>query len=347
MTKFLLTALVATGFGFGCLRLRVPAGLLVGSLIGAAALNMVLGVAWMPNEAKWFAQIMAGTFIACSLDGEAMKRIPKLVRPGILIVCGMLITNLISGFIVFWTTPIDLVTALMGTVPGGMSDVPLISADMGADLPKVATMQFSRLLVAVGIYPIFIRLWVAKKDQPHTKKYKDQYTEVKNSRHKLLTIYTLAVAIFSGSIGKSIGIPAGALVFSMLTILALRVLGVEVYMPKYLKRVAQILSGAYVGSVFGLTDLMEMRYLIGPIIISNVSYLVLCVIMGNILAKRFEMPLSEAMLATTPGGSSDMVLIASEMGVDSREVLVFQMLRLMAVVTLFPIIIRTIVQLVS
>ncbi len=358
LAKFIMTTLIASGVGYGFHRLRVPAGLLVGSLIGAAVLNIVLGVAWMPTEAKWLAQILAGTFIASSLDGGAMRRMPKLIRPALLIVFGMLVVNVVTGVLVYWLTPLDLITSLMGTVPGGMSDVPLISADLGADLPIVATMQFSRLLVAVGIYPSFIRWWEAKRRsslRPHGVEPFDPSTASHATSHRqkstfskgpvdhLRVLYTLGVAIFAGGIGKDMGIPAGALVFSMMTILSIRFFGIEVSMPKYLKRIAQILSGAYVGSVFGVGDFSEMAYLIGPIAISNTGYLILCVTMGHLLSKRFGMPLSEAMLATTPGGSSDMVLIASEMGVDSREVLVFQMMRLMMVVALFPIIIKIIV----
>lgn len=364
MTKFLLTTAIASGLGYGFYRLRIPAGLLVGSLVGAALLNILLGIAWMPLEAKWLAQVLAGTFIAASLDGAALRRIPHLIRPGLMIVFGMLLVNLLTGFLVFWLTPLDLMTSLMGTVPGGMSDVPLISADLGADLPKVATMQFSRLLVAVGLYPTFIRFWSRRRSSVGNQVVKEKPTEKskeKSNEKSVVTsketlkdkltkpasnwcvVYTLGVAIFAGGIGKDLGVPAGALVFSMVTILAVRFLGIEVAMPKYLKRIAQILSGAYVGSVFGVQDLAEMSHLVGPIVISNMGYLMLCIMMGRWLSHHFNMPLSEAMLATTPGGSSDMVLIASEMGVDSREVLVFQMMRLMMVVALFPFVLKIIV----
>lgn len=343
MPKFMMTALIASSMGYGFYRMRVPAGLLVGSLIGAALYNIFTGVAWMPSEAKVIAQIMAGTFIACSLDGNALRRMPHLMRPGLMIVFGMLIVNLVTGFLVFFLTPLDLITALMGTVPGGMSDVPLISADLGADLPKVAVMQFSRLLVAVGIYPSFIKLWHAKDSKNQVNQPK-QVTASKEQPCPLhLVIFTMVVAILAGFVGKDMGVPAGPLVFSMLAILALRFLGFKVCMPKNLKRLAQILSGAYIGSAVGVSDLIEMRHLLAPILISNLGYLILCVLMGHWLVKQFDMPLSEAMLATTPGGSSDMVLIASELGVDSREVLVFQMMRLMMVVTIFPVIIKIIV----
>ena len=54
------------------------------------------------------------------------------------------------------------------------------------------------------------------------------------------------------------GMPSGALLFSMLGVLCLKLLTDKAYIPFWAKRVAQILSGAYIGCTIGYDDLHEL-----------------------------------------------------------------------------------------
>ena len=41
-------------------------------------------------------------------------------------------------------------------LPGGISDIPMIAADLGADPSVVVTMQFIRLVLGIGCFPLMI-----------------------------------------------------------------------------------------------------------------------------------------------------------------------------------------------
>ena len=56
-------------------------------------------------------------------------------------------------------------------------------------------------------------------------------------------------------------IPAGSLVFSMLGVITLKLMGAGVFLPMPLKRLAQVLSGAYIGCGIGRADILELRHL--------------------------------------------------------------------------------------
>ena len=77
---------------------------------------------------------------------------------------GMLYLNLIMGFVIHKVTDLDWITSFMCAVPGGMSDTPIIAADMGGNGGKVAVMQFSRLLAGIGLFPSLI-LTVTKNEK--------------------------------------------------------------------------------------------------------------------------------------------------------------------------------------
>ena len=71
--------------------------------------------------------------------------------------------NLLMGFLIHAVTDLDWITSFMCAVPGGMSDTPIIAADMGGNGGKVAVMQFARLLTGIGVFPSLI-LTVTKKE---------------------------------------------------------------------------------------------------------------------------------------------------------------------------------------
>jgi hypothetical protein len=118
-------------------------------------------------------------------------------------------------------------------------------------------------------------------------------------------------------------------------------------MPMWAKRLAQVLSGAYIGCGMGLSDVLELKYLILPALLLVSSYFITCLITGNILCKYFGMSIKEAMLAATPAGASDMALISSDLGVQGTDLIVLQIIRLVVVVSLFPQIIHLIIMLVG
>ena len=113
------------------------------------------------------------------------------------------------------------------------------------------------------------------------------------------------------------------------------------------KKLAQVLSGTYIGCSIGYDDVLELRFLIMPAVLLVVGYFIACFIVGKVLSRYFRMSLKEAMLAATPAGASDMALISSDLGVQSTDLMVLQIIRLVIVVSLFPQIINLIVKLLA
>ena len=75
----------------------------------------------------------------------------------------------------------------------------------------------------------------------------------------------MAVAAVFGILGKISGITAGTFVFSIIAVLILKLVFDFAYIPKWLKKCAQVLSGCYLGS----TILMEVK--MSNISLKNIS----------------------------------------------------------------------------
>ncbi len=343
MMDLIITLLVGGVAGFAFYKLKFPGGMIVGSIIGVSSLSILTGSAYMPAGARLAAQVVAGAFIGVSVSKEDLRRLKSLAGPATALLLGMLALNLTSGYLIYLFSPLDLMTSLMSAVPGGMSDTPIISAEMGADASKVAVLQFVRLLAGIGLFPVMIG-FIARKHHEDTSPV--PYTKPVRSAGRRLNgeiFLTMGIALIFGIIGKRTGIPAGALLFSLLSVLTLKLTTSIGWLPSWIKRLAQVLSGAYIGSSVEYADVLEIRYLAVPAIILVVGYIVLCIFLGYFIHKKFNLSFRESMLSVTPAGATDMALIASDLGIQSSDVIVLQIVRLVVVISVFPQLINLIV----
>jgi len=342
----LLTFLCASAIGMLLYKLHVPGGMLVGAILGAAALSIGTGRAVMPVAAKISAQVAAGAFIGCSVERSDLKGFRHLLRPALILVCSMVILNLIVGPLMYFLAggALSPITALFCAVPGGISDIPIIAEDMGGDAPQIAVMQFVRMSIGVGVFPaLTFRLTKGEpQDDSHAVRTKDIV-----HRPMLTLLRTLAIAVVCGLIFRYIGVPAGAMVGAMLGTLAAKLCGLETYLPMPVKRAAQLLSGAYIGCGIMISDILSLSHLILPTAVLIAGYTINCFVCGFLLHKLCHMTRREGMLAATPAGASDMALISADIGVNSPDVIVLQVIRLIVVVSLFPTLVRIVAPLLA
>lgn len=314
--------------------------MMVGAIVAVMILSLASDLAYMPSQAKVAAQCLAGAFIACGVDRSDLKNIPSLKGPLLVLLGSLLAVNLVLGLLIWQCSPLDMLTALLCAVPGGMSDTPIIAADLGADASKVAILQFVRMSAGIGLFPSLI-LYLSKEEE-QTAAASERGRPGKAPCRPLDFPITLAAAFSCGIVGKLSGIPAGTLVFSMFGVIAFKLLLGRARLPVYAKRLAQVLSGAYIGCGITREDLLELKYLVIPAVLILAGYFLNSVLTGRLLRKLFGFPLRSAMLIATPAGASDMALISSDLGVESKVVIELQIIRMVLVISIFPQIISVI-----
>ena len=337
MLRFCVTLIVCTASGLLLKRWKVPGGMLVGALVGRALLNVLTPYGYMPYAGRFAAQVAAGAYIGALFDRSQLKSVRRVWKPYLTIMAFFLIANLLAGFLIWKTGACDLMTALLCCVPGGMSDTPLIAADLGGDVGTVAILQFVRMCTGVVIMPSVITLLVGRSERPAPSG--GGSVPAPGGEKKLtipLAAATVAVAAVGGGLGKAADIPSGILVGSMLAVIAMNLSYGRAYLPMPLKRGAQVLSGAYIGCTLTRESILRLGQLVLPAVIILAVYIPISLICGWLNARLFQRDLRESMLSATPGGASDMALIAADLGVESADLMVTQVLRMVTVVVVFP-----------
>ncbi len=344
LAKILLTLACALAVGRLLDRLHVPGGMMVGAVIGACILGVFTGQAAMPAPAKTIAQIIAGAFIGSGIKREDLAEMRTILKPAAILIPCLLAVNIVAGLLIYKTGKMDLLTALMCCVPGGISDIPMIAADMGADPSIVVTMQFIRLVLGIGVFPILIKVVTGGdgKEVEAVKAKKKKTYQVSN------VVLTFAVAAVCGLIGKISPVPSGTMGFATLgSIIFACTFPGRAQMPKLLRKLAQMLSGAYVGASIGAAQVRMLMTMGLPVLIIVCAYTFACFGIGFFLYKAGCFTRAEGMLAATPAGASDMALISADIGVQNAKLIVLQVMRLIIVVLFFPTILSIVVSLLA
>lgn len=364
MGKGLYLILTFLAAGIGALigrRLKLPASMMVGSMMGAAVFNIATQAAYFPSDLRSAVQILTGIFIGLNFQREEINELRKLLVPTIILMIGMVIFNLCTGFFLYNFGNLDFITAFFSSAPGGATDIALIADEMGADTSYVALLQLSRIVIVILIYPhvfrvLSIRGWKIgavnvtenKNEQsPETDAVNETRNETKNemkneqlSKEKIDKILlTLLAAAAGGLAFRMLGIPAGALIGSIFASALLNIFTSRAYLPVKCRNYIKIAAGAYIGARINV-DAAVLLNLAVPFIIMLTGIIIFPGIIGIIIHAVTGLDLGICLMASTPAGMQEIVLMADDLGVEAPKVAIMHFIRIVVVITYFPIMIR-------
>jgi uncharacterized protein len=323
-----------------------------------AVFNILTGDAFLPQNVRVATQIVAGAFIGLGIKRRDLLGLKVIIKPAIVLALGMISLNLLIGFAMHKITGIDLITSLFACAPGGLVDMSLISQDMGADTSKVAILQLIRVMSVLMLMPAILKfmcsrfeaneknnkvskgetvnnmLGEASKTQPGTAQ---KYSTKEKSINLTLT---MICAFLFGGIGYLTKIPAGTMIFSMVSVGILGIYTSRSYMPMNIKRFTQICAGAIIGERMTLADFIGLKAVMFPAIILLIGIIIVNLSLGLLISRISKVDLKTSLFASAPGGVSDMALIAGDFGGDAPKVAVLQLVRLVSIICFFPAIIK-------
>lgn len=254
-----------------------------------------------------------------------------------LMIAATLITvgaGVLTAWLMFRHTTINFTSCLLGCVPGGLSQMVILAAEMkDTDLTAVTIMQALRMLSVVFVIP-FLTINVisgggsAAQDVP------------------LETVLKFAaIAIASAFIRKKLHLSTPTLLGPVIGTGAYLVWsgGTAPVVPPFWLDTAQLFAGAYIGSCIDLQKIKSYHGM-GPILLFGVLLvLAVSMVLGFLISRFTGIDLATAFLSTAPGGLSEMGIAALVVGADAGTMTAYQLTRVLFIMGIFPYLARLIV----
>lgn len=156
-----LTLAVGLLGGLLGIRLRLPAGALIGSMLAVAA----LGLAGHPSEPvppilRNLGKILVGTVVGSAVTVSTLREIRPAALPALLVAVLLIGAGLLGGWLLSYLSGMDLATALFATAPGGSAEMTAAAEDMKANAAIVAALQTVRIIIVIAAVPTLLRWWL-------------------------------------------------------------------------------------------------------------------------------------------------------------------------------------------
>lgn len=351
--NLIFTVITAAAGSYFFYKIKVPAGALIGAIVFSSIFNILTGAGTFPGSSKIIVQAIAGAFIGARVTKRDITELRATLFGGILMLVCMLFYNILVGYILAFATTLDRPTALVSAMPAGLSDTAVIASDLGADVTQSTLLATFRTLFSLIVLPqaahAVCEYGERNNNMPEGKDTVSisEMAAAPSPEHILSgnrnvknIIITLLLAQAAGFLGKRLGIPAGAMTFSIIAVACLNVKYSRACLPRSLKYIAQCVTGILVGSRITMSDVYNLRYIFLPALLLLISAAICNYICAFLLYKAAKLDRSTSLFGSIPAGVSDMALIAADMGGNAPKVSVLQLVRYIGIFTIMPTLIK-------
>ena len=331
--------------------------LTIGVICGYAAYRAGLPLPWMLGP-------MIGNTIA------AMARVPVMapmrLRPVVMPVIGVLLGSAVSaevfGMMGTWIATLlilplflacaaaasyavyrrvggyDPVTAYYSAMPGGLNDMLILGAEAGGDERRIALAHAARILIVISFVALFFGLFLGVRTGGGSARWTD-LGALGLADYAILGV----CAVLGAWLGKRAGLPAAPVFGPMILSGIAHVVGwVTVPPPTLFVIAAQIVIGTIIGTRFAGATLAEIRRDLSLAALASLGMLIVAVCFAEGIARISGIPLSQAFLAYSPGGLTEMSLLTLALGQDVAYVSVMHVIRITVVIGSAPFVFRLI-----
>lgn len=140
-------------------QLKVPAGAMIGSMLAVIVFKLVPAAPpELPKGFGFMIQILLGILIGATFKRDMLKEFHLIAFPVISSTIALVGVGLVLTILFYRFGLLDIGTAYLGTNPGAMSVLMLLSLETQSNPPVVLTFHFFRVVFVVLTAPWIFRL---------------------------------------------------------------------------------------------------------------------------------------------------------------------------------------------
>ncbi|HMM22239.1 MAG TPA: AbrB family transcriptional regulator [Selenomonadales bacterium] len=318
--------------------LYIPLPWMLGPLAGITLLSSCTKItAHWPNGLRNAGLLVLGYLMGRPFTPAAGQQILHQLPLMLGMTAILMLFSLAIGQFTARRTGMSLSSCVLGTVPGGLSQMVLLGEEIpGVDAAIVTFMQTVRLIMVVSTIPFLLSRGFAGEAAPPLPQ-----PPVADASLEFLLPY--AVAVIVGALAATwLRLPTPYLLGPILATCVLVLSGLPApALPSRVTVAAQLFVGIYMGVRIKLDNITQCRAVV-PYTLFNVGgVLLLSLGLGYGLAKYTSASLVTGFLSTAPGGMTEMGLAALLYGADLTTVISYHLFRLLFILLIVPIFLKT------
>ena len=252
------------------------------------------------------------------------------------IACLLLHLGLLVGILFFYfhrIVGLDAPTAYFSATPGGLSEMVITGAAMGADDRTIALVHAARVLLVVLAIPFWYRFMTGVTTTPSSM-------GPSIGAIGLADVSVLAACAVAGVVaGRLLRLPAYRLSGPLLASAVVHATGLSASAPPWeVVAVAQVVVGSAIGARFSSVPVRRVLGVMAAAVVSTVVMLAATIAFALVLAPATGIDWRSIVLAYAPGGLAEMSLIALSLGIETAFVATHHVIRIGLIVVGAPLV---------
>ncbi|SFD67812.1 hypothetical protein SAMN05216238_103115 [Lentibacillus persicus] len=317
---------------------HIPLPWLIGSLTAIAAWRIVTQrELYWPFTFRKIAMVLLGYLIGTSFTQETLVEMGNHVPSMIAITFFTVAFSLILGLVFSKMTGLDLPSCMIGSIPGGLSQIMVLLDEIKGLNPTVImflqSMRVMLIVIVVPIVTVYLFDGGTGASQNGMASGSRSWSGMPWYTYILYPLLMVAAAwLFA-----RLRVPTALLLGPMVLTIVMTFMGYPTpNLPTAFVDLAQIFIGVHIGLQMQPRDLPEWKKAMGYTVVTVVILVLFGLGLGYGLAKLYELPFTTALLSTAPGGMVEMGLTAVAIGGDVSVVTSYQLFRLLMIMLFVP-----------
>jgi hypothetical protein len=300
-----------------------------------------------PVHLRNAALVVLGYVIGKAFTVEAAGQILSQLPVMLMVTIFILLLSMFLGYVTHRQTGISFSTGMLGSVPGGFSQMVLMSEEISdADVSVVSFMHTVRLISVIFIVPYLATqaadgLSIATTSAVASSRAIFVWTPI-----PAMAIPILGFALLAALICERLSCPTPFLMGPIIGAAIVSLSGVPCPpLPSWLTILCQIAVGAYMGVKIELANLGNWRILLTYTMLGVVAVIAASLGAGFILSHYYGYSNVTSFLSMAPGGIAEMSVTGIALNADLSVIASYQLFRLFFILLLTPVLFRRIIKL--
>lgn len=284
---------------------------------------------YWPRKARSFGLVILGVQLGSSFTKPALAEMALHLPYMLFSTIAVMLFTVVTGIIIAKKLKLNLGTAMLGSFPGGLSQMVVLSEELkNVNGTVVAFMQTLRVILVISIVPWLVT-HVLSNDADTIKQTITQHFIMFQYDWKFTILLVILLILFI-VIFMNIHFPLPYLLGPLVAAMLFNLVGPGApEVPSLWLNLSQLMIGAHLGYTLKVDNLQLFKKMFGAIFISNVLLIAFCYGITLFLRQYISIPVNELFLSLAPGGVAEMSVTALSIHADVSIVTSFHLFRIL------------------